>query len=328
MLRLLPKMFAAAAVLGAGVAWGQVDADVNASKQADPGAGAQVEADADVDAGLPAPPAADAEVEADVDADAGVDAEIDADADIDADRPRTDADIEADADLDADRPRARVQGDADIDADADLDADRPRARVRGDADADLDADLDADRPRARIRGDADIEARGDADVDLSRKPALGVTFRNSGDALIISRVYPNSPAARMGLRTGDRIVSLNGQTYDATDAFVTAAGQVVLDEDAEIVYMRGEQRMTGNVRFAPWNTVFVEADDLDDLEEGALPRRVGRPTLDDAEDALENATDEADEVLDDADDVIDTAPRTVPDAEVEAEIDGELELDD
>jgi S1-C subfamily serine protease len=122
---------------------------------------------------------------------------------------------------------------------------------------------------------------GDAAVDLSRRPALGVTFYTRGDAMVISRVYPNSPAARMGLMPGDRIVSLNGVEFDDTDLFITAAGEVVLDEDAEIIYLRDGQRYTGTVRFMPWNSVYVDEDELDDLDDDDFPRRVGRPDLDD-----------------------------------------------
>ena len=255
MLRLFPKAFAAAAVLGAGVAYAQVDAGVNPSNQAEPGTRAQVEADADLDAQLPAPPA-------------------EADAEVAPERPRADTDLDADAELDADRPR--------------LETDRPRTG----ADADADLDAQTERPRAG------------ADADLSSKPALGVTFRNSGDALVISRVYPNSPAARMGLRSGDRIVSMNGTKFDRTDAFVTAAGKWNLDDDAEIIYFRGGQEHTGNVRFMPWTTVFAE--DAENLRDGESPRRVGRPELDDLDDA-------------------DAVPR-LPRGEIEAD-DGELELE-
>lgn len=286
MLRLFPKAFAAAAVLGAGVAYAQVDADVNASKQANPGAGAQIEADADVDSRLPAPPASEA------------------DADVSSD-------IEADAEAAPNRPR----GDADLDAEADRNTDRPRTE----ADADADLDAQTDRPRDRDRADAD------ADADLSGKPALGVTFRNSGDALVISRVYPNSPAARMGLRTGDRIISMNGAKFEETGAFVTAAGEWNLDDDAEIVYFRNGQEHTGTVRFMPWTTVFVE--DGDDLRDGESPRRVGRPELDDLDDAdeapgLPRGEIEADDgELELEVEERDTAPREVPNAgDVEEEL--------
>lgn len=320
MLRLLPKALAAVAVLGAGAAWAQVDADVNAATQAEPPEAASG-AD-ELDDALPAPPAdAGADADADIAPRARVrgDADLDANTDLDADRPgaRTDADANLDADVDADRPRARLRGNAD----ADLNTDRPRARVRGDADADLNADRprarirgNADRPRANARGDADVNARGDANVDLSRKPALGVSFRNQGDALVISRVFPNSPAARMGLRPGDRIVSLNGTQFDSNDAFVDAAGQVVLDEDADIVYLRDGQTLNGTVRFMPWSTVYVDdADDLGDFDEDDVPRRVGRPMLDD--DALEGTPDDLEDAVEDSNGVIDTIPRTAPDAD-------------
>jgi hypothetical protein len=113
---------------------------------------------------------------------------------------------------------------------------------------------------------------------MSRRPALGVSFRSQGEALVISRVYPNSPAARMGLRAGDRIVGFNGQDFDDTQIFVDAAGQASLDDDAEIIYLRDGQTMTGNVRFAPWAQVFVDDDD-------AVTRHVLRPEAGDIQPA-------------------------------------------
>jgi hypothetical protein len=77
--------------------------------------------------------------------------------------------------------------------------------------------------------------------------------------------------------------------FEDTDTFVRAAGEVVLDQDAEIIYLRDGQRYTGTVRFMPWNSVYVEDDDLEDLDDDDDgPRRVGRPDLDDVDDAFDD----------------------------------------
>jgi predicted metalloprotease with PDZ domain len=39
---------------------------------------------------------------------------------------------------------------------------------------------------------------------------VGMSFENSPDGPMISRVFRNSPAARVGLRPGDRLVSIDG----------------------------------------------------------------------------------------------------------------------
>jgi hypothetical protein len=147
-------------------------------------------------------------------------------------------------------------------------------------------------------------------VDASRRPALGVIFRTEGDALVIGRVYPNSPAFRMGLRPGDRIIRFNGEAFDDTRLFITAAGLMSLDEDAEIVYLRDGQEFTQSGRLAPWTEVFVDDDD------DATPRGVLRPDLDDPDDVEDAIEDGA---------VVPAQP--VPVGEVEVDDDG-VDIDD
>jgi hypothetical protein len=298
MLRLLPKTFAAVAVLGSSLLWAQADVPppppTNAGAAAD--AATEAPADASADAAVETPPA---------DASAGADATTDADV---PPAPAPDASVDANADADV---NARPNADA-----------RVNAGVRGGAKADANTDTNA-RGRARtqngrteIRGGAGVRSQAgtDARVDLSRRPALGVTFRTQGDALVISRVFPNSPAARMGLRPGDRIVRFNGQDYSDTQLFIDAAGQASLDDDAEIVYFRDGQNMTGSVRFMPWSQVYV--DDDGEIE---TQRRVLRPGLNDADDVddeIEDAVEEGRAVP------VQPVPQVIPNP-----VPGEVEID-
>ncbi len=166
------------------------------------------------------------------------------------------------ADIEA-RSNVPPANDAAAGAEADLPP-APPGKERGpdiDAGAKTDGAIDADAERdpvdANASGRSRAGARGNTRGDAANRAALGVRFEADGqDDLTIGRVVPGSPAARIGLRAGDRIVSVNGQTYDGTDAFVDAAGRFSLDEDAEIVFLRNGVEQTASVRFAPWGTIY------------------------------------------------------------------------
>lgn len=58
--------------------------------------------------------------------------------------------------------------------------------------------------------------------DDGRTVGLGIGYVAQGDALVLRMVQPQSPAARAGLRRGDRIVSVDGRSV----AELIAAGSV------------------------------------------------------------------------------------------------------
>lgn len=147
--------------------------------------------------------------------------------------------------------------------DADLPPAPPSAASGADVDAkanandSLGADAKGNPSGVDSSGRTRTGARGNATANSASRAALGVQFQADGrNNLTIGTVVPGSPAAAIGLRPGDRIVSVNGRTYADTDAFVAAAGQSALDQDAEIVYLRDGVVQTATVRFAPWNTVY------------------------------------------------------------------------
>lgn len=103
-----------------------------------------------------------------------------------------------------------------------------------------------------------LEQRRSAQASADARPALGVSFGQSDD-LRIQAVAPNSPAARLGLRPGDRIVSLNGREFDRTDAFIEAVREMPIDEELDIVYLRDGERYEETVHLAAWNSVYPES---------------------------------------------------------------------
>jgi hypothetical protein len=92
-----------------------------------------------------------------------------------------------------------------------------------------------------------------ANQPASTRAALGVTL---AEDMTINRVQPGSPAARMGLQAGDRLITLNGEHFDSADNFIDGISQQPLDQDVEIVFDRNgqESRMTG--RLDSWQMVF------------------------------------------------------------------------
>lgn len=97
--------------------------------------------------------------------------------------------------------------------------------------------------------------RSDSARSANQRAALGVTF---GEGMVIRQVLPNSPAARFGLRSGDEIITLNGQDYDEANRFADAVRIADMNQDAEIVYLRDGEQHTATGRLGAWNTVYTD----------------------------------------------------------------------
>ena len=82
------------------------------------------------------------------------------------------------------------------------------------------------------------------------RPALGVSLTAD---MRIFEVTANSPAEQMGLKPGDQIVSLNGEAFDSTAAFIQALRAVPLGQDVQLVVDRNGQRMTQSSALAAWS---------------------------------------------------------------------------
>lgn len=67
----------------------------------------------------------------------------------------------------------------------------------------------------------------DQDMQGHRVAHIGVMGRQVGAEFVISAVYDGGPAQKAGLRSGDRIVSVNGKPYDSAGSFKEREGQEV-----------------------------------------------------------------------------------------------------
>jgi membrane-associated protease RseP (regulator of RpoE activity) len=84
------------------------------------------------------------------------------------------------------------------------------------------------------------------------RSALGVTLT---DDLRVIQVMPGSPAQQMGIRSGDELLSFNGQQFDSIDAFVETVGSTSPDQEVRIEIDRNGQNLTQSGRLGAWDRV-------------------------------------------------------------------------
>lgn len=72
------------------------------------------------------------------------------------------------------------------------------------------------------------------------RPSLGLVATQTGGAVSISRIIPDSPASRAKLQVGDLIMKLNGPVTGVADV---AAGLVLPGDHVDVSIARGDRRM-------------------------------------------------------------------------------------
>lgn len=106
---------------------------------------------------------------------------------------------------------------------------------------------------------------------------FGAQIRPGSAPLSIASVQPGSPAARAGLRAGDRVLQVNGQTPRnpiTCNRLLVAAG----DHRATLVVARGGERQTVQVQFMPLEDLVHQKLGLTMLETSPkTTRRLGVP---------------------------------------------------
>jgi membrane-associated protease RseP (regulator of RpoE activity) len=108
--------------------------------------------------------------------------------------------------------------------------------------------------------------------------ALGVTLRdNPGGGISIENVIANSPAAQIGLRSGDRILSINNQPIANSGDVVRIIGGMQPNALVELMMVRGAWR--GNLTATLGSTVNVFSPNQQFVPVAPPVVRASRPTM-------------------------------------------------
>src|SRR5882724_23350 len=112
---------------------------------------------------------------------------------------------------------------------------------------------------ARIVNDVDAGKRPTYSVAKSESTGRSTGFRvylgtipnyaDSNDGLLLDGVRDDSPAARAGLKAGDRIVKLAGREVHNVYDYTYALGQMKAGEEYEVELLRGTERL--NLKITP-----------------------------------------------------------------------------
>ena len=70
------------------------------------------------------------------------------------------------------------------------------------------------------------------------------SYSDSTDGMVIDAVRDNSPAAKAGLKAGDKIVRLAGKDIRNVTDYTYTLGEMKAGEEYEVVVMRGAERLT------------------------------------------------------------------------------------
>lgn len=95
--------------------------------------------------------------------------------------------------------------------------------------------------------------------DQQGRSALGVSLT---DDLRVIQVSPGSPAERMGIRAGDELLSLNGQTFNSIDAFVEAVGSAPAEQQIQLEIDRNGQNLTQSGQLGAWDQVYYSGSQM------------------------------------------------------------------
>jgi S1-C subfamily serine protease len=68
-------------------------------------------------------------------------------------------------------------------------------------------------------------------------------YADSGDGLLLDGVRDDSPAAKAGVKAGDRIVKLAGREVHNVYDYTYALGEMKAGQEYEVELLRGTERM-------------------------------------------------------------------------------------
>ena len=102
-----------------------------------------------------------------------------------------------------------------------------------------DIDAETKRPTYAVAKSQPIARSTGFNVSLGTVPNYG----DSTDGLLIDGVRDDSPAARAGIKAGDKIVKLAGRDIRNVYDYTAALGEMKANEEYEVELMRGAERL-------------------------------------------------------------------------------------
>jgi len=100
-------------------------------------------------------------------------------------------------------------------------------------------DQNAVRPTYAVAKSSGMSGRAGFNVSLGTIPS----YTESTDGMIIDGVRDNSPAAKAGLKGGDKIVMLAGKHVNNVQDYTKMLGEIKADVEYDIVVVRGTERL-------------------------------------------------------------------------------------
>jgi len=91
-------------------------------------------------------------------------------------------------------------------------------------------------------------------VEIKNLPSVGIKlpkYNNAENGIIIEGVYPDSPAAKVGLKDGDKIVEKNGKPVK-TLAGLEAQRRPKMGDNVEYKIIRGGKEMVFSMKTVPF----------------------------------------------------------------------------
>ncbi len=95
---------------------------------------------------------------------------------------------------------------------------------------------------------------------LNRDPNSNLTVQEDRGVLVV-RVMPNSPAAKAGVRSGDVIQRVNGQTVTKADEVQRAVENTAIGSTLQLEVSRNGQMLSLSVQPAPFPTQTAQSDE-------------------------------------------------------------------
>lgn len=102
----------------------------------------------------------------------------------------------------------------------------------------------------------------DRETQDEARPMLGISMMDGDRGVLITEVFPGTPAAQAGLRSGDEILSREDVRLD-TERLAEKMSGFRIGQTVEMRILRDGEEMNSQVRLAPWNARMMERDEAD-----------------------------------------------------------------